>query len=209
MQNFIMLDDYLDALPDAVGEIRAEQRQQLRIFLRELYLWNKSYNLTAILEPEAMIIRHILDSLVLLPYFPYEKILDVGSGAGLPGLPLAICLPEQQFFLLDSNSKRTRFIKHVQLMLGIKNITIIHSRVEDYQPIDKFTCITSRAFASLNDMIQWSAHLLAENGEFAAMKGKLIASEYTDLPMEFTVSEIIKLDVPFLDEQRHLIKIRK
>lgn len=185
------------------------QKQQLVDFVHLLNKWNKAYNLTSVRDPEQMLIRHVLDSLVVSQYLRGETFIDVGTGPGLPGIPLAIMNPDKQFVLLDSLGKRIRFQKQVQFELGIKNYTSVESRVEAYQPEQGFDGVLSRAFASISDMLNWCHHLPAEDGQFYALKGQLADDEMALIPAGFTVDEVIELTVPRLDEQRHLLKITK
>ncbi|ABI40998.1 methyltransferase GidB [Shewanella sp. MR-4] len=187
----------------------AEQKKQLLDFVGMLNKWNKAYNLTSVRDPEAMLVRHIMDSLVVSPHLQGERFIDVGTGPGLPGIPLAIMNPDKTFVLLDSLGKRIRFQKQVAFELGIHNISSIESRVEAYQPEQKFDGVLSRAFASIHDMLTWCHHLPAEHGQFYALKGQLSDEEMQQIPAGFVVTETIELKVPRLDEQRHLLKIIK
>ncbi|MFB2671151.1 16S rRNA (guanine(527)-N(7))-methyltransferase RsmG [Shewanella xiamenensis] len=187
----------------------AEQKKQLLDFVGMLDKWNKAYNLTSVRDPEAMLVRHIMDSLVVSPHLQGERFIDVGTGPGLPGIPLAIMNPDKTFVLLDSLGKRIRFQKQVAFELGIHNISSIESRVEAYQPEQKFDGVLSRAFASIHDMLTWCHHLPAEHGQFYALKGQLSDEEMQQIPAGFVVTETIELQVPRLDEQRHLLKIIK
>ncbi|WP_153915768.1 16S rRNA (guanine(527)-N(7))-methyltransferase RsmG [Shewanella sp. TC10] len=185
------------------------QQQQLVGFVTMLNKWNKAYNLTSVRDPEQMLIRHVMDSLVVSPYLKGQRFIDVGTGPGLPGIPLAILNPDKEFVLLDSLGKRIRFQKQVQFELKINNMTSVESRVEAYEPEQKFDGVISRAFASIEDMLSWCHHLPAENGQFYALKGQLSDAELTSIPAGFDVVETITLKVPKLDEQRHLLKIVK
>lgn len=185
-------------------------------YLQELYKWNQAYNLSAIREPEEMIKRHLLDSLSILPILEekikknndLERLIDVGSGGGLPGIPLAICLPDLHVTLLDSNGKKTRFLFQTALKLGLKNIHVINERVESYQPMEKFNVVTSRAFASLDDMVTGSQHLLKEEGEFWAMKG-VYPKDELEACHSVNLIDSHSLTVPELDAERNLIILRK
>lgn len=183
------------------------QRGQLLGYLSLLLKWNRAYNLTAIRDPGQMVSRQLLDSLSILSLVQGPRVLDVGSGAGLPGVPLAIMLPELSFTLLDTNSKKTRFINQVRLELGLKNLAVKQQRVEKYQPDAGFNCITSRAFATLQDMLQGSRHLQAEQGVWVAMKGQLPEDEIAALQgMGYQLSWQV-LDVPGESGSRHAIII--
>ena len=183
------------------------QQKQLVGFVTMLNKWNKAYNLTSVRDPEQMLIRHVMDSLVVSPYLKGQRFIDVGTGPGLPGIPLAILNPDKEFVLLDSLGKRIRFQKQVQFELKINNITSIESRVEAYEPEQKFDGVISRAFASIEDMLGWCHHLPAENGVFYALKGQLGENELATIPTGFEIAETIVLNVPKLDEQRHLLKL--
>nr|WP_301541979.1 16S rRNA (guanine(527)-N(7))-methyltransferase RsmG [Shewanella sp. KJ2020] len=187
----------------------AEQKKQLIDFVGMLNKWNKAYNLTSVRDPEAMLIRHIMDSLVVSKHLQGERFIDVGTGPGLPGIPLAIMNPDKTFVLLDSLGKRIRFQKQVAFELGIRNISSVESRVEAFQPEQKFDGVLSRAFASIQDMLTWCHHLPTENGQYYALKGQLNDEEMQQIPAGFAVKDIIELKVPKLDEQRHLLKIIK
>ena len=187
----------------------AEQKKQLLDFVGMLNKWNKAYNLTSVRDPKIMLVRHIMDSLVVSKHLQGERFIDVGTGPGLPGIPLAIMNPDKTFVLLDSLGKRIRFQKQVAFELGIHNISSIESRVEAYQPEQKFDGVLSRAFASIHDMLTWCHHLPAEHGQFYALKGQLSDEEMQHIPTGFAITETIELKVPKLDEQRHLLKIIK
>ncbi|WP_198781705.1 16S rRNA (guanine(527)-N(7))-methyltransferase RsmG [Shewanella putrefaciens] len=205
-----MLSAQLEAYLAAINlPATAEQKKQLIDFVGMLNKWNKAYNLTSVRDPEAMLIRHIMDSLVVSKHLQGERFIDVGTGPGLPGIPLAIMNPDKTFVLLDSLGKRIRFQKQVAFELGIHNISSVESRVEAYQPEQKFDGVLSRAFASIQDMLTWCHHLPTENGQYYALKGQLNDEEMQQIPAGFVVKDIIELKVPKLDEQRHLLKIIK
>jgi 16S rRNA (guanine527-N7)-methyltransferase len=187
----------------------AQQQKQLIDFVGMLHKWNKAYNLTSVRDPEAMLIRHVMDSLVVSEYLVGQRFIDVGTGPGLPGIPLAILNPDKQFVLLDSLGKRIRFQKQVQFELGIKNIVSVESRVEAYYPGEGFDGVLSRAFASIQDMLSWCQHLPAPDGVFYALKGQLNDEEMAKIPEGFLLTQVIELKIPRLDEQRHLLKLIK
>lgn len=156
-------------------------------YLFLLNKWNSTYNLTAIRDVEAMVGKHILDSLAILPWLKGNRIIDVGTGAGLPGIPLALAQPEINFVLLDSNGKKTRFLNEVKRQLNLKNLEIIQNRVENYHPAQGFDTVLSRAFSSLGQMIQWTHHLIADEGIWLAMKGRFPDVELNDIKQNCTV----------------------
>lgn len=187
-------------------EITPSAQCKLMDYLQLMLKWNKAYNLTAIRELDSMVIRHLLDSLSIMPYIDQSPVLDVGTGAGLPGIPLAICLPDYQFVLLDSNGKKTRFLTQAKIELDIENIEVIHSRIEEYQPSYGFEIITCRAFAALNTILDRTQHLVTSGTRVLAMKGKdelpALAEGYIQLAQH-------GLQVPWLEEERHLIEIKQ
>jgi len=152
--------------------------------------WNRAYNLTAVRDPLAMIERHLIDSLALLPYLRGRRILDLGTGAGLPGIPLAICSPRRRFVLLDANNKKIRFVRQVVLELALENVQAVHQRVEAYQPPRPFDLILSRAFAPMGRMLQLADHLLGEGTTLLAMKGRFAAQELAEIPASYDVQLI-------------------
>ncbi|OYW96773.1 MAG: 16S rRNA (guanine(527)-N(7))-methyltransferase RsmG [Alishewanella sp. 32-51-5] len=171
--------------------------------------WNSAYNLTSVRDPEEMLIKHVLDSLVVAPFLIGQHFIDVGTGPGLPGVLLAIYYPEKQFTLLDSLGKRIRFLNQVKMQLQLQNIHPLQSRVEDHQPLQGYDGVISRAFASLNDMLNWCRHLPAPDGRFFAMKGAAVQEEIAALPDFVKVDAIHPLQVPQLDAQRHLVVLSK
>lgn len=187
--------------------ITDQQIDQLVCYVEMLNKWNKAYNLTSVRDPNEMLVKHIMDSLVVSPYLKGDTFIDVGTGPGLPGIPLAIINPHKQFDLVDSLGKRVRFLKQVQFELKIENITPVQSRIEQYT--DKsFDGVISRAFASLEDMLNWCEHLPNQNGAFYALKSIASQEELKSLPAEYHVKDVIELVVPHLDGQRNLIIIK-
>ncbi|MEP0073817.1 MAG: 16S rRNA (guanine(527)-N(7))-methyltransferase RsmG [Marinomonas sp.] len=182
-----------------------ETIQTLVHYLAMLEKWNKAYNLTAIRDVEQMITLHLLDSLATLPYITGEKIIDVGTGPGLPGMVLAICYPDKQFTLLDSNGKKTRFLTQVKMELGINNATVANERVEKHAHQGEYDHVISRAFASLQDMINWTLPLPKETGNFLAMKGVYPSDEIAALPKEVDVILTEPLNVPNIQAERHMV----
>ncbi len=187
-------------------EVSEQQRTQLVGYVELLNKWNKAYNLTSVRDPADMVVKHILDSIVVSPYLQGERFIDVGTGPGLPGIPLAIMNPDKSFVLLDSLGKRIRFIKQVLHELGIFNVIPVQSRVEEYDPQGGFDAVLSRAFASMADMVEWCQHLpRSDSGVFFALKGQLSQEEITMLPEWCSVTDIKALEVPELEGERHLV----
>lgn len=185
-------------------------RHALLEYVALLHKWNRAYNLTAVREPQEMVARHLLDSLAVVPHLRGERIIDVGTGGGLPGIPLSLAFPEKRFVLLDANSKKTRFLVQAKAVLGLDNVEVVHARVEEYADESSFDCIITRAFASVADILIGSRHLLTPDGEFLAMKGAVPEAELAALPQGFHLMEVIALRVPGLEqEQRHLLRIGK
>ncbi|CAR39349.1 glucose inhibited division protein [Salmonella enterica subsp. enterica serovar Gallinarum str. 287/91] len=195
-------------LADAGISLTDHQKTLLVAYVDMLHKWNKAYNLTSVRDPNEMLVRHILDSIVVAPYLQGQRFIDVGTGPGLPGIPLAIVLPDAHFTLLDSLGKRVRFLRQVQHELKLENITPVQSRVEAYPSEPPFDGVISRAFASLNDMVSWCHHLPGEKGRFYALKGQLPGDEIASLPDNFSVESVEKLRVPQLEGERHLAIIK-
>lgn len=182
----------------------SEIQEKLLAFLALLVKWNKVYNLTAIRDPQQMVSHHLLDSLAVLPHLFAGRWLDVGCGAGLPGLVLAICRPDWHVTLLDSNSKKTGFVQQAIIELGLRNAQVRCARVEDFQSTEKYNGIISRAFTELGDFLRVTRHLLADGGRWVAMKG-LPEQELAGVPADCTVEHIVPLVVPGLDAARCLV----
>lgn len=177
-------------------------------YLELLVKWNRTYNLTAVRDPEEMLTKHLVDSLVICPYLKGNDFIDVGTGAGLPGIPLAIVNPEKQFTLVDSLGKRIRFLNHVKLTLGLSNIEPIQIRVEQLKH-RQFDGVISRAFASLETMVTLTQHLARATGRFYALKGLYPKEELTTLPIGFFLESVIPFHIPSMKAERHLIILRK
>ncbi|MCY1444855.1 Ribosomal RNA small subunit methyltransferase G [compost metagenome] len=191
-------------------ELSAHQHDQLLAYLALLIKWNKAYNLTAVRNPDEMVSRHLLDSLSILPYIgDSPSWLDVGSGGGMPGIPLAIMFPEKQITTLDSNGKKTRFQTQVKLELKLENLQVIHNRVEAFRPEQPFAGIVSRAFSSLEDFSNWTRHLGDTQTRWLAMKGLHPADELVALPADFHLDSAHALAVPGCQGQRHLLILRR
>jgi 16S rRNA (guanine527-N7)-methyltransferase len=181
------------------------QQQRLLDYIALLAKWNKAYNLTAIRDEAQMVTRHLLDSLAIAPFLTGQRLIDVGTGAGLPGVPLAILFPEKEFHLLDSNGKKTRFLFQVKTALGLDNMVVHQARVETFRVTQLYEVVLSRAFASLQDMVQGCRHLVTPGGCFLAMKGVLSTEELESVSQEYPQSAVYPLRVPGLDGQRHLV----
>jgi 16S rRNA (guanine527-N7)-methyltransferase len=182
---------------------------QLVTFIELLSRWNRTYNLTAVRDPRAMVNRHLLDSLSVLPHVQGERILDVGSGAGLPGVPLAICCPARAFHLLDSNGKKMRFLFQVKTQLGLGNLTLVQGRAETLSDAQGFDTVLARAVGSLAELLRMAGHLLAVDGSLLAMKSELQPGELAAVPAPYTVDECIELQLPGADQRRQLVRIRR
>ena len=192
-------------------ELSGRQQEQLLAYLALLIKWNKAYNLTAVRDPDEMVSRHLLDSLSVAPQVAEagDDWLDVGSGGGMPGIPLAILFPERRFTLLDSNGKKTRFLTQVKLELQLQNLEVVHSRVEAFTPAQPFSGICSRAFSSLADFANWTRHLGDGETRWLAMKGVQPDDELQALPDDFRLERTYELKVPGCQGQRHLLILRR
>ena len=194
------------ALSELKLQLSDEQQLQLLYYLQQLLFWNKAYNLTAIKDDQQALIKHIFDSLSIVPFLPAGDLLDIGTGAGLPAVIVAICQPQRAVTALDSNQKKIRFIKQVASELGLKNLTPIASRIEAHA--GTYQVITSRAFASLVDFVTHSQNKLADNGIICAMKGVEPVDEIQALQHEWQINTQV-LTVPELYESRHLIYLQR
>jgi len=183
-----------------------EQIDALLKFVQLIAKWNKAYNLTAVREPLDMVSLHILDSLAVLPHLKPGRIADIGTGAGLPGIPLAICRPDCHFTLVDSNSKKTRFVQQAVLELKLSNVEVVHGRVEQLPVGEGFDSLLTRAFASLPDIVEMTGHLLAEDGVLLAMKGQALDAELVEIR---SACQTIPLTVPGVDAERCLIRMER
>jgi 16S rRNA (guanine527-N7)-methyltransferase len=183
-----------------------EARERLMAYISLLVKWNASYNLTAVREPEAMVSHHLLDSLAVLPHLPLDgaadvRIADVGSGAGLPGIPLALARPQWQVALVEASQKKTAFLRQAKIELGLENVEVHEMRIESLLPARPFSLVISRAFSDLGEFISSCRHLLGAGGWFAAMKGRYPEAELAGVPG----ARVITLQVPFLNAERHLV----
>jgi 16S rRNA (guanine527-N7)-methyltransferase len=199
-----------DGINDLKLDLNQQQHEQLLDYLALLFKWNKVYNLTSVRDPMQMMTHHLLDSLAAVPAFAdAHNVLDVGAGGGLPGVVLAIARPAMKVAMIDPVHKKTAFLTQVKAELGLNNVTVHTMRVEQLQVSDKFDVITSRAFADLSDFVNWSGHLLAEGGQFIALKGTAPPEEQERLPKAWKVTKLAPLTVPGLDAERHLVFIQK
>ena len=187
--------------------LNADAQSKLLDYLQLMFKWNKVYNLTAIRDPHQMVSNHLLDSLAVMPYLWPGRWLDVGCGAGLPGMVLAIAQPDWQFTLLDSNSKKTGFVQQAIIELGLHNVSVQCARVEEWHTAEKFDGIISRAFTKLGDFMRSTQHLIAPQGRWAAMKGKP-EQEMADLPDDYRIESVIPLQVPGLQAARSLVILK-
>ena len=184
--------------------LSAEAQNKLLDYVALLHKWNKVYNLTAIRDPQQMVSNHLLDSLAVMPHLWPGRWLDVGCGAGLPGVVLAVAQPEWQFVLLDSNSKKTSFVQQAVIELGLHNVSVQCARAEEWQPAERFDGIISRAFSNLGDFLRSTRHLIAPQGRWAAMKG-MPEQELAGVPDDCRVESVIPLQVPGLQAARSLV----
>jgi 16S rRNA (guanine527-N7)-methyltransferase len=202
-----VLADGIKALSLDLGD---RQHAQLLDYLALLFKWNSVYNLTSVRDPLQMVTHHLLDSLAAVPSFAQAaNVLDVGAGGGLPGIVLAIVRPAMQVSLIDTVHKKTAFLKQVKAELELTNVTVYTDKVQQLRVQQPFDVITSRAFADLSDFVEWSGHLLADGGQFIALKGVATPSEHESLPARWKVSKLHALQVPGLNAERHLVFIEK
>ena len=190
-------------------DLPADVQERLLAYAAFLEKWNRTYSLTALRDPKLAVSHHLLDSLAIMPYVNASTLLDVGSGGGQPGIPLAIARPELAVTLLDSNSKKTAFLQQAVIELGLKNVQVVTARVEEFKPAAPFAAITSRAFAELADFVGLTRHLLAPGGEWLAMKGLRPVAEMNKLPAGVSVTAVHRLLVPGVDGERHLVVMRE
>lgn len=191
-------------------ELTDQQITSLVDYVELLNKWNKTYNLTSVRDPKDMIIKHVMDSLMVGPLLKGENFIDVGTGPGLPGIPLSIAYPDKNFVLLDSLGKRITFLKQVIYQLSLKNVTPVQSRVEKYQPEKPLDGVLSRAFSSLSDMVTWCNHLVSkDHGKFLALKGQFPQEEIDNLPDNIQMLKSHTIIVPQLNAERHLIELIK
>jgi len=179
----------------------------LQTLLHELNDWNQRINLTAIRDPHQQQSKHLLDSLSIQPYLHGTYIADIGTGAGFPGLPLAVVNPDKEFLLVDSINKKLRFVAHAVQVMKLQNVAVLHTRAQDYRPARRFDSVVSRAMGSIENFVLWCGHLCADQGRLLAMKGRYPEAELANVPKGWQVVTVHELEVPGLDEQRHLVEI--
>jgi 16S rRNA (guanine527-N7)-methyltransferase len=198
-----------DGLLQLKLELTEQQKDHLVSYVELMAKWNKAYNLTSVRDPMDMLVKHILDSIAIAPHITRASYIDVGTGPGLPGIPLAIVCPNARFTCLDSLGKRVRFMKQVAFELKLENVTPIQSRVEDFIPAVPFDGVLSRAFASLEDMLNWCGHLVDSTGEFLALKGQYPHDELNTIDDNIEIVSTHQLIIPFLVGERNLIVLKK
>jgi 16S rRNA (guanine527-N7)-methyltransferase len=200
----------VDGIEEMQLDLSGEKIAKLMDYLALLFKWNAVYNLTSLRDPMQMVTHHLLDSLAAVPAFADAKnVLDVGAGGGLPGMVLAICRPDMKVAMIDTVHKKTAFLTQVKAELKLTNVTVYTKRVEQLEVKEPFDVITSRAFADLLDFVNWSNHLMAEGGQFIALKGVAASDEQQRVPAPWQITELRPLKVPKLDAERHLVFISK
>ncbi len=203
------LKDQLNQGCESLGlNLKDQQISQLLTYVQLLDKWNKVYNLTSVRDPQDMISRHVLDSLAILPYLSGDSLLDVGTGAGLPGIPVAIANPEVVVTLLDSNSKKTRFLQQVKAELNLSNITVVHGRVE-HAELPKFATVTARAFSTIDVIIDLAGRHCDDAGSLVLMKGVYPEQELAANMNGFSLKDVVSIDVPNCEGKRHLVRLIK
>ena len=190
-------------------ELPAERQEKLLEYLALVHKWNRVYNLTAVREPEKMVSQHLLDSLALLPHLRGRTLLDVGSGAGLPGIPLAVARPELSVTLLESNHKKSTFLKQAAIELGLDTLEVVNERVETWAAPARYEIVISRAFSDLSEFVSLAGRLVCDGGMLAAMKGVYPYEELAQLPAAYRMTEAIALKVPGLAAERHLVLLER
>jgi len=187
--------------------LSAEQAELLLVLLDELDDWNQRMNLTAIRDRDQQIAKHLLDSLSIHAFLRGKRIADIGTGAGFPGLPLALVNPDREFTLLDSTAKKLRFVEHAAARMGLANVTTAHARAEVFKPKERFDCVLARAVGPIETFVHWCGPLVIGGGRLLAMKGRFPEAEIAAIPNGWKVAAVHRLTVPTLDEERHLVEI--
>jgi 16S rRNA (guanine527-N7)-methyltransferase len=200
------LEDQLVQGLDLLGlRLDAKKHASLLAFLALLRKWNQTYNLTSVRDPGAMVTHHLLDSLTLLPYLRGERLIDVGTGAGLPGMVLALAEPERRWVLLDSNLKKTRFLTQAVMELKLANVEVVRARAEDFRPSEGFHTVVVRAVGTIGDVARMTQHLCSEGGKILLMKGVYPTGELTEVPDSLRIAGVHPLEVPGLVAERHVV----
>lgn len=197
-----------DALQLGCALSDAQARAQF-LLLDELVRWNKAYNLTSITAPDEMVTHHLLDSLSVHRFLSGDRVADVGTGGGFPGLPLAIANPGRRFTLIDTVAKKIRFVGHAARTLGLTNVEAVHGRVEAIAPVEPYDCVVARAFAALPELLRLIDPLCGTNTRVVAMKGRRPDEEIAGIPAGWRVIEVTAVDVPRLGEARHMIELQR
>jgi 16S rRNA (guanine527-N7)-methyltransferase len=206
----VLVQILVDGIEEMQLDLSGDKIAKLMDYLALLFKWNAVYNLTSLRDPMQMVTHHLLDSLAAVPAFKDAKnVLDVGAGGGLPGMVLAICRPDMKVAMIDTVHKKTAFLTQVKAELGLANVTVYTRRVEQLEVKQAFDVITSRAFADLSDFVNWSGHLLAEGGQFIALKGVAATDEQQRVPSPWKITELRPLRVPKIEAERHLVFISK
>jgi 16S rRNA (guanine527-N7)-methyltransferase len=206
----VLVQILVDGIEEMQLDLSGDKIAKLMDYLALLFKWNAVYNLTSLRDPMQMVTHHLLDSLAAVPAFKDAKnVLDVGAGGGLPGMVLAICRPDMKVAMIDTVHKKTAFLTQVKAELGLANVTVYTKRVEQLEVKQAFDVITSRAFADLSDFVNWSGHLLAEGGQFIALKGVAATDEQQRVPSPWKITELRPLKVPKIEAERHLVFISK
>jgi 16S rRNA (guanine527-N7)-methyltransferase len=202
--------DSLEAGARAMGlSLSAGQRDSLLAVIRELEAWNRRFNLTAIRDPRDMVVKHLLDSLSVQRWLHGSSIADVGTGAGFPGLPLAVINPQRRFALIESTTKKARFVQHAAVAAGLDNVEVVNARSEAHRPSAPFDTVICRAVGKVSDFVRLAGHLCAPDGRMLAMKGQSPEAELQGLPKAWRVVAVHRLEVPGLDAERHLVELAR
>ncbi len=187
--------------------IPAGAQAQSLVYLTLLQKWNRVYNLTGVRDAREMVTRHLLDSFAIIPFVAGPRVLDIGTGAGLPGIPLALALPDMEFVLLDSSSKKVQFVRHVVTELALDNVAVVCQRAQQYAPAARFDTVVTRALASIKEILTMACPLCAQGGRVLIMKGVFPTEELAEMPGGYNIVQVVRLRVPGLRARRHLVHI--
>ncbi len=187
--------------------IPAGVQAQSLVYLTLLQKWNRVYNLTGVRDAREMVTRHLLDSFAIIPFVAGPRVLDIGTGAGLPGIPLALALPDMEFVLLDSSSKKVQFVRHVVTELALDNVAVVCQRAQQYAPAARFDTVVTRALASIKEILTMACPLCAQGGRVLIMKGVFPTEELAEMPGGYNIVQVVRLRVPGLRARRHLVHI--